>query len=79
MPIFFSSAPLDTPAKARSTRNAGKLLAADLREDGEEIGLAAVGDPHLLAVQHVVLPSAQRSARVLIAIASEPVCGSVRQ
>ena len=27
---------------------------SDFREDGEEVGRAAIGDPHLLAVQDVV-------------------------
>src|SRR5207245_10655184 len=30
----------------------GELLAVDLRKDDEQIGEAAVGDPHLLAVDH---------------------------
>ena len=30
----------------------GELLAVDLGEDDEDVGEAAVGDPHLLAVQH---------------------------
>ena len=33
----------------------GELLAIDLREDGEQIGEVRVRDPHLLAVQDVVL------------------------
>ena len=42
----------DTP-DARSTMNAVKSrVAVDLGEDDEEIGEAAVRDPHLLAVQH---------------------------
>ena len=47
----------------RAGRDAGKgafhqksreLVAVDLGEDGEEVGAAAVGDPHLLTIQHVV-------------------------
>jgi hypothetical protein len=56
MPIFFSSA----PAARRDTRAHQKrreFLAADLGEDRVQIRAAAVGDPHLLAVQDVVLPS----------------------
>ena len=33
----------------------GELLAVDLGEDGEQVGEVGVGDPHLLAVQDVVL------------------------
>ena len=54
MPIFFSSAPFETPGNARSTRKAVNCSPSDFREDGEEIGLAAVRDPHLLAVEDVV-------------------------
>ena len=54
MPIFFSSAPLDDAGKGALHEKRRELFAADLREDGEEIGLAAVGDPHLLAVEDVV-------------------------
>ena len=50
-PILCSSLPLVTPANARSTMNAREVLAVDLGEDDEEVGEAAVGDPHLLAVQ----------------------------
>ena len=42
-----------TPANARSTRNAVNF-SPHLREDGEQIRRAAVGDPHLLAVQDVM-------------------------
>ena len=31
---------------------AREVLAVDLGEDDEDVGEAAVGDPHLLAVQH---------------------------
>ena len=33
----------------------GELLAVNLGEDGEQVGEVGVGDPHLLAVQDVVL------------------------
>ena len=41
-------------AHAALDEERGELLAVDLREDGEQIGEAAVGDPHLLAVEQVV-------------------------
>ena len=51
----------------------GELLAIDLGEDGEQVGEAAVGDPHLLAVEHVVLCRPREStARVRQFMASEP-------
>ena len=42
----------------------GELFAVDLGEDREQIGKAAVGDPHLLAVQDVVLSVGESTARV---------------
>ena len=33
----------------------GEFLAIDLREYGEQVGESGVGDPHLLAIQNVVL------------------------
>src|SRR5271165_4562120 len=36
-------------------QESGKLFAVDLGEDGEQVGEVGVGDPHLFAVQHVVL------------------------
>ena len=39
MPIFFSSAPVVTPGKARSTRNAVNFSPPIFGEDREEIGL----------------------------------------
>ena len=54
MPIFFSSAPDDTPGRSALHQKRRELLAADFGEDGEQIRRAAVGDPHLLAVEHVV-------------------------
>ena len=41
-------------AHAALDEERGELVAADLGEDGEQIGEAAVGDPHLLAGQLVV-------------------------
>ncbi len=54
MPIFFSSAPFDNARGAALDEKGGELFAIDLREDRVEIGFAAVGDPHLLAVEDVV-------------------------
>jgi hypothetical protein len=51
--------------------NAVNAVAVHLGEDDEHVGEAAVGDPHLLAVQHQ-LPSAWLVARVLAASASDP-------
>ena len=62
----------------RSTRNAVNLLAVDLREDGEEIGEAAVRDPHLLAVEDVV-PARPRVSVAVVLRGQRvgPDCGSV--
>ena len=54
MPIFFSSAPWTDAGEGALHQKRGELLAADLGEDREQIGRAAVGDPHLLAVEDVV-------------------------
>ena len=50
-PSLCSSFPLVTPPNARSTMKAEKMLAVDLGEDDDDVGKAAVGDPHLLARQ----------------------------
>ena len=49
-------------AHAALDEERGELVAVDLREDGEQIGEAAVRDPHLLAVEHVV-PAVGRERR----------------
>ena len=57
----------------------GELLAVDLGKDDEDVGEAAVGDPHLLAVQHeaaVRLPRRRASWRPS---ASDPEPVSLRQ
>ena len=54
MPIFFSSAPGVTPGQAALHQERGELLAADFGEHREQVRRAAVGDPHLLAVEDVV-------------------------
>ena len=56
----------------------GELLAVDLGEDGEQVGEAAVGDPRLLAVEHVVTRVGGSIAPWSSPTsASEPECGSV--
>jgi len=55
IPIFFSSAPGCTPGNLRFHQKRGELLAANFGEDRVQIGLAAIGDPHLLAVEDVAL------------------------
>ena len=77
MPSLCSSAPVDTPGMARSTRNAVNLLAVDLGEDGEEIGEAAVGDELLHARQAIVAVRRCGIALVLAPSASLPEPGSV--
>ena len=57
MPSLCSSAPTEKPGVPLLDQEGGELFAIDLGEDGEEVGEAGVGDPHLLAVQDVVLPS----------------------
>ena len=76
MPSLCSSAPVETPGKLRSTRNAVNLLAVDLGEDREEIGEAGVGDELLHAVQAIVAVG-ERTAVVLAPSASLPEPGSV--
>ena len=48
---MFSSFPVLTPGNARLDEECRKLLTVHLREDDEQVGEPAVGDPHLLAVQ----------------------------
>ena len=50
----------------------GELLAVHLREDGEQVGEAGVGDPHLFAVEDVVLAVGESLARARQFSASEP-------
>ena len=50
----------------------GELLAVDLREDDEQVGEAAVGDPHLLAVEHASCRRAASSRASSRASASDP-------
>ena len=58
-PILFSFLPTDTPGVCRVDDEAGDALVAAVpssrREHGVEAGDAAVGDPALLAVEHVVV------------------------
>ncbi len=60
-PSFRSSDPLTTPMRSFDQERR-EPLAVHLGEDGEEIGEAAVGDPDLLAVEHVV-PAIRRQPR----------------
>ena len=55
MPSLCSSAPDREPGRAALDDEGRELLAVDLGEDREHVGEAAVGDPHLLAVEDVVL------------------------
>ena len=41
--------------KSLLDEKSGEFLAIDLGEDGKEVGESGVGDPHLFAVQDVVL------------------------
>ena len=61
--------------RAALDQEGGEILASrrsDLGEDGEEVGEAAVGDPHLLAVEDVVRAVGESTARVRALMASEP-------
>ena len=80
MPIFFSSAPGVDAGKRALDQKRRELLAADLGEDRVEVGAAAVGDPHLLAVQDVVRSiRAEIGARAAPPAHPEPACGSLKQ
>ena len=57
----------------------GELLAVDLGEDDEQVGEAAVGDPHLLAVQHEAAVGLPRRRAFCAPSASEPDPVSLRQ
>src|SRR5206468_2168877 len=39
-----------------------ELLTVDLGEHGKQVGEAGVGDPHLFAIQNVVLPVGRKSS-----------------
>src|SRR6185369_5632722 len=41
--------------KSFFNQKCGELFAVDFREDGEKVGKAGIGDPHLFAIQDVVL------------------------
>jgi hypothetical protein len=84
MPILCSSGFSVMPPKPFSTMKALRFssscpVGVDLGEHGEQVGESAVGDPHLLAVQHVVLAVGVGTALVLPLLASLPLPGSVRQ
>ena len=64
------------PRRVALDQKCGELFAVDLGKDGVEAGDAAVGDPHLLAVERVVLPSGESVARVRMFMASEPELAS---
>ncbi len=53
-PIFFSSAPGGNAGPRPLHQKRREFLAAHFREDRVEIREAAVGDPHLLTIEHVV-------------------------
>ena len=81
-PILCSSLPLDTPGNARSTMNALKCSPGSvdhLAEDDVDVGEAAVGDPHLLAVQHEAAVGLRASPASCAPSASDPEPGSLRQ
>src|SRR5208282_2323332 len=50
--VFFR--PAAHTGKIPLDQKCGELFSADFGKHGEQIGRAAVGDPHLLAIQHVV-------------------------
>ena len=55
MPSLCSSVPTLKPGKVRSTMKAVNFSPSTLAKIDEEIGEGGVGDPHLLAVEQVVL------------------------
>jgi hypothetical protein len=54
-----------------------ELVAVDLRKHDEDVGEAAVGDPHLLAVENVLRAVVAQTRGRFAAIASEPEPASV--
>ena len=50
-----SSAPTENPGKSSFDQERGKLFAVNFREHRKQVGEARIADPHLLAVQDVVL------------------------
>jgi hypothetical protein len=78
-PILRIGAPNESPASSRSSRNAVTAAVArpgrDGREHDVELGNAAVGDPGLLAVEHVAAVRTRGGGAH--AAASEPKSGSV--
>ncbi len=61
-----------TPGEIALDEERGELFAIDLGEDCVEIGEAAVGDPHLLAVKDVVLSVGESRRACAQLSASEP-------
>ncbi len=74
--LLFLRRRLERPGKARSTRKA-ENFAADFCKHSEEVGLAAIGDPHLLSVSDVV-GAVFGKVGSLCRSASDPACGSLR-
>jgi hypothetical protein len=78
--LFFNAGDDVTRRRGRHQEAGDALLAGGLVGDGEDdgdLGVLAGGDELLDAVEHEIVAVAV--ARVVIAEASEPVCGSVRQ
>ena len=63
MPSLCSSAPTEKPGEVFLDEKRGELFAVDLGEHGEQVGEAGVGDPHLFAVENVVLAVGREQRR----------------
>ena len=78
MPSLCSSGPTVSPGVAALDQEAGELLAVDLGETVNRSAKPALVMYCLVPVSFQVLPSADSTALVLAASASEPEPGSVR-
>ena len=55
MPSLCSSPPMERPGVSFFDQKRGEFFSINFYEDGEQVGKAGVADPHLLAVQQVML------------------------
>ena len=80
MPSLSSFCAVENPGKPFSTRKAVTPLRAgggiDRCVDDQHVGDRAVGDPHLVAVQHVAVAAQARACSRML-ITSEPAPGSL--
>jgi len=77
MPSLCSSAPMVRPVFPLR-QESGKLFTVYLGEDGKEAGDTGIRDPHLLAIEQVMLAIGVSVARARMFIASEPADDSER-